>query len=165
MRMQKLEFDEFVNYVRDNRAKIMKPDPHLHFFYHNPIDAHGCPSSFVFVVLVDSHKSGGGVYSAGSKFNVEDKEFSLNYGLKEACNRLWSEFQGTKSLYGKGFKRPQEVKPTISPLTRILMSMIHSSAIQTGHLKPARYPKAKAKLLNSKLSKEAVHEAKKTPHS
>ncbi len=103
MKMKRMTFSKFVSYVLDERIKTRRPDPQLEkleIFYHNPVDVRGKPSSFVLVVLLGTKKDE--IYCAATKLNPVDDKFSLEEGLKQACNRVWREYHGGKSLYGKG---------------------------------------------------------------
>jgi hypothetical protein len=106
MRMQRMGIEKFLSYILDNRKQEVTPEnAQFEVFYHNPSTAHGDVSSFVFVVLV-SRLTPYEVWCGGAKYNTLDQNlpgggFDLEEGLKQACNRAWTEYRGMKSLYGK----------------------------------------------------------------
>jgi hypothetical protein len=117
MQMGKVQIEDFLERVRDQRKAHLNPKS-IEVYFYNPLDCRGTPSSFVFVVLISKGKSKG-IYCAGSKYNPCDgidpagkgyQSFSLNEGLTQACNRVWREFRGMPSTYGRGYT-PKTKKP------------------------------------------------------
>lgn len=122
MKMIRMERGLFLSYILDQRKNDCPKA--LQAYYLNPNDAHGKPSSFVIVVVVDP--SNPGMYAGVSKFNPLDgadpssphyTKFSLEEGLKQACNRAWREMFDMPSLYGKGSNpKPRNLRMQIGAI-------------------------------------------------
>lgn len=149
MKMIRMTKDKFLSYVLDERK-----DKYRNFlkeiYFINPKDSHGGDSSFVAVVVIGAKS--GEVYVGISKYNTMDTKkvqrpistsispkeqakikkeivvsgFSLEEGLKQACNRVWREIMNMPSLYGKdhGPHKPKRVSVSVGiSLTRLIRSI------------------------------------------
>lgn len=111
--------EKFLSYVLDQRKELCSDA--FEAYYINPSDARGNHSSFVIVTVVNCQT--GAVYSGVSKFNPMDKsdprarnsEFTLEEGLKQACNRAWREMYNMPSLYGRNNSGASKPKTGLIP--------------------------------------------------
>jgi hypothetical protein len=120
MQMRRMPLERFLSYILDNRKAEFSETAEV--YYHNPKDARGKPSSFVFVVLLVSP---GYMYCAGTKCDPYNDTFDLEKGLKEACNRVWREYRDMPSLYGKDHGPKRQAAP--SPIYKLMGAMLRES--------------------------------------
>ena len=119
MQMIKMDRERFLSYVLDQRKELFSDV--FEVYYLNPSDARGDHSSFVIVTVIN--RMTGAVYSGVSKFNPADKsdprartsEFTLEEGLKQACNRAWREMHNMPSLYGRNNSGASKPKTGLIP--------------------------------------------------
>lgn len=149
MKMIRMTKEKFYSYVQDERKAKYRSHPY-EFYYLNPQDAHGKPSSFVAVVVLGPKM--GEVYVGVSKYNTFDTKkvsrpiptdipekqqkkikatvivsgFTLEEGLKQACNRAWREMMDMPSLYGKDHGPQQRPGATLNRLSIMMTRMIRT---------------------------------------
>lgn len=144
MKMQKMTKEEFLSFIKDQRKDdIIRKRP-VEVYFHNPLDENGHPSSFVCVMIHELGKNKSNVYCGVSKYNTDDTKtikrvvpdtipkkqqakykpsvtvsgFSLDEGLRQACNRAWREMMDMPSLYGRNHG-PSAVKPKVSIMIKL----------------------------------------------
>jgi hypothetical protein len=152
MRMIRMTEQKFLSYVLDKRKDEFKKKAH-DIFYYNPRDERGAPSSFVFVVIKGREKDA--IWCGGSKYNASDGSnpksknyhaFSIEEGLKQACNRAWREYQAMSSLYGKNHGRRQTPGQELEQLRKRI------NAIARSYLQPGIGVSGKGKMRQRLLS-------------
>lgn len=160
MHMLRMDFTKFLSYVLDQRKKDVKSRNTVKVFYHIPIDAHGKTSSFVFMVLLDGKTSN--IFCAGSKCNPVDDTFDTQEGLKQAANRLWREWRGMKSLYGKDHGPAKTKVPMGYPILPMLLeSMMLERRIRAIKRPVPGSIMERALALGTKLDRRVLNAAKK----